>query len=827
MARVNGRFAKGTSGNAKGRPRRADSAKATIKRDGWINDATGHGTARDRRTLTRYGVDIVTDLEALNLWRSQFLAARIIEALPKKALSRGWTLKLDDKERAEAVTAQAEALGLAKAFVKAWMFERAYGGAAIFPVMSGALGAVSEPLEEGAIASVDALHVFEPQELQPVDYYKDLNRPEFGTPETYRLIPLAGGRGGYLGSQIIHASRLIVFPGTRVSRQTQPGQREGWGDSCLCRPKEVLDDFGLAWGSAATLVHEHGKGTLAMDGFADMMQQADGLEVFDRHMEAQQMAWNTLRMMVVDGKSTYTRSTGTLGGLSEVLNEFKSLMSAAAGQPVSLLFGVGQTGLRTGDADLDAWFDTVEADRTDHLPLFERLVRFQLLATAGPMSGVEPDVWSVEFPPLRSPSEKEIADTRKTDMERAKLAIDSGVASADDVAESFYGGDTYSGDIVVDWNRRKAQAAVDEERAAELEQDQAALEAMGRGVAPTEPDVPPAPEQERRADGPGYNPNRQKDGKFGSGPHHEQGKKYATLTDHERSFLALKGGDKAAAAALRGKTAAEVNALHDSVAKKLGVHDYQVRDAGKEYLAHKATTAPAAPGRKPAAPEHPTHEDAARQTREAHEARVVFDAKQQGRLPGERATGAHEIHDTEHDRLSQEFGKSIDHKELLATENYASTHMVWNINASLRGQPLPNPGGVYAAEIPRHVKDIDSALKKAPALGRDATVYRGVKGGTALDKLKPGDVFTDKAYGSTSTRPDFAHQFTGKSETTPGVLMRITLPKGTRAAAIPSPFARTEREILLPRGHSIRVDRVVKSSIPGGPTEMFGTLVER
>ena len=473
-----GRFRKGTSGNPKGRPRRARAAQTapTARRDGWQNSASGHGTSRDRRTLTRYGVDIVLDHEAAQLWRSEFLAAAIIEKRPKEAMRRGWSLKLDDKKMAEAISAQAEALALVRKFVLAWQYERAYGGAAIFPVLSGALDDLSAPLDEGAIASVDALHVFEPQELTPNTYYGDIRRPEFGSPETYRLTPLTSGRGGYSPSQIVHATRLIVFPGIQVSRQTQPGQREGFGDSCLSRPHAVLKDFGLAWGSAATLLHEHGKGTLTKDGFADMMSQDGGVEEFDRHMAAMELAWSTLRMNVIGEKDKYERSTGTLGGVAEMLGQFERLMSAAADTPMSVLFGVGSAGLRTGDDETRGWYASVEGDRADRLPLFERLVRMLLLATAGPTGGVEPEVWSVEFPPLHTPNEKEIAETRKLDMDRAVAAVNAGIASADDVAESFYGGDTYSGDIRIDWERRRAQAAVDAEPADALsDDDRAAL----------------------------------------------------------------------------------------------------------------------------------------------------------------------------------------------------------------------------------------------------------------------------------------------------------------------------------------------------------------
>lgn len=485
-----GRFQPGQSGNPKGRPPkvRADSVEPPAslvrastptarRRDGWINSSSGHGTTRDRRLLTRYGVDIVTDLEAQQLWRSEFLAAAIIEQGPREAFSRGWRFKCEDKELAEEVGEDVKRLGTTKVVVDAAQKENAYGGAAIFPVMSGSLGSLEEELDERGIASIDALHVLEPQELTPVDYYTDIRHPKFRKPMTWRFTPLTAGRAGFVQTVIIHESRLIILPGTQVSIQTQPGQRQGWGDSQLCRPWSVISDFGLAWGSAATLLHNHGKETLEMDGFANIMAQSDGVQEFDRYLEAMWSAWSTLRMNVIDGKSRISRATGTLAGVSDLLNEFKVLMAAAARRPVSVLMGQSQSGLRTGDDDTRTWYKTVEADRTDrwHPPL-EQLIRLQLLATTGPTGGKEPPMWSIEYPSLWSPSDKEVAETRKLDMDRATAAVGAGIASQDDVAESFYGGDTYSGDIHIDWERRKAQAAVQQMGAEDLtDEDRAAM----------------------------------------------------------------------------------------------------------------------------------------------------------------------------------------------------------------------------------------------------------------------------------------------------------------------------------------------------------------
>lgn len=531
------------------------------RQDSYQNKFTGHGTARDKRVFTRYGTEIVTDQEALDLWETEFLAARIIEAEPEEAYRRGWTFKHKDEELAEEIWNWADELGVEGAMVDAREKERALGGSAIFPVLDGALGDLSEPLDWNSISDVKALHVLEPRELQAIAFYESLDERGWSMPSMYMFQPLTSGFGNTFGSQPIHASRLIVFPGLRVSRQIRPGQRLGWGTSVLTRPKQVLADFGLAWASAATLLHEHGCGVLAMDEYAELMATAEGEEIVARRLATMLMSKSSLRALVIDSKDKYDKQASSLGGASELLNEFKVLMSAASdGMPVSVLMGQAPGGLRTGDDDTRTWYGNVERRRAKKLrPRHAHVMKFLLNSGSGPTGGKEPDHWSVEYPSLWSPSDAETATTRKTDMDRAVAAVGAGIASADDVAESFYGSDQYSGDIHINWNRRKAQAAaaqvgVDDigpddmaamgagEQGDLTDEERQQLEALQSefGTEDGEPE-PAEPEddeeddfgtedepdyaddgEEGRSDdmgAHGYNPYRAKDGKFGAGAH--------------------------------------------------------------------------------------------------------------------------------------------------------------------------------------------------------------------------------------------------------------------------------------------------------------------
>ncbi len=488
---TSGSFKPGRSGNPSG--------KAKLeRRDGWQNSYSGHGTSTDRRTLTRYGVDIVTDLEAMQLWRSEWLAKKIIEKRPQEIFRRGFTIETDSADPANIaeVITRSQELHLVPRFVLAEQYRTAFGGAAIYASMTGALGDLKEPLDETKIQSVDALHVFEPRELLPMSYYTDIASPKFGRPETYQLMPLQSGRmQSALTYQIIHETRLAIFVGTRVSRQTQAGQRESWGDSGLAPCKQVLADYGLSWGSAATIMHEYGHGILQMKGMTELLATKDGSDAVSKKLSVMEMYKSSLHALLIDADDTFTRAAMSLAGLSDVLKENAMVVAAAAGYPVTVLLGMSPAGMNaSGDNDVRNWYADVENYRSvETKPAVEQVLRWIMRSTDGPMAGKEPDVWCVEFPSLWSPSEKEEAERRKLIADTDVAYVNAGIAFDEDIARSRWGGDKYSAETTVDW------AAYDKRKAdAEAKQEIMAADAMLRKAQP--PTDPASPGGEQPAD---------------------------------------------------------------------------------------------------------------------------------------------------------------------------------------------------------------------------------------------------------------------------------------------------------------------------------------
>lgn len=450
----NGQFATGVTGNPKGRP-----PKRRSRRDGWSNVVTNVGTANDPRSGARYNATPVPTSEARKLWRTNDIAARVIETHPGEALRRWITLTIggpDGKEKSEAVLAALETIpgpsiignGAQASYLRVACYENGYGGGAIWPVFNDSAGGLEKPVVETGIHKIERLQVFEPRELRPVSYYQEIGHPKYGEPEVYRVIPLSG-RTAQGSQQLIHESRLIIFPGIRVTREELQGVEFGWGDNKLTRCADVLADFDLSFAGAAALLARFSELILKLKGLADLVSTNEDSET---RLQEMNKARSILNALVLDSEDSAERLTTSLTGYPETLDKLALRLSAAADMPVSLLLGQAPAGLNaTGDSDIRFFYDRVAQLQTKLKPLIEKLVRWVMLTL---FAGKEPETWSVDFPPLWQPTRKEDAEARKIQQEIDHGYIEDQVYSSEEVAKWRFGGDTYAYESTIDFNER-------------------------------------------------------------------------------------------------------------------------------------------------------------------------------------------------------------------------------------------------------------------------------------------------------------------------------------------------------------------------------------
>jgi hypothetical protein len=160
----------------------------------------------------------------------------------------------------------------------------------------------------------------------------------------------------------------------------------------------------------------------------------------------------------------------------------------------------------------------------------------------------------------------------------------------------------------------------------------------------------------------------------------------------------------------------------------------------------------------------------------------------------------------------------------------------WEINGLLRTGKVPKDSNSDKEEIDDWIKSLDNEIGKTSA-PRDLVLFRGTSGtGTEVfEKLKVGDIYTDKGFVSTTldikVAPEFMSTATGgKFDSRPiekGYVLEISVPKGSKALSVnnyfrkvsgrygPSGDIRKEDEHILPRNTKFKVDSVSSIDVRG------------
>lgn len=427
--------------------------RGVARADGYSNAVSDIGTWRDPNSYNTFSRNIISNEEARALWESNDIAAKVIELRPKHAWRAGMTLKMPDKALAEDVMGELESIpcgethGIAAAFRQAAFFENAYGGAAIFPVINDGAD-FSTPLSAGRMPRIANLLVLEARELVPQSWYRSIAEPKFGRPRTYRLNAFA--RGGMSKSNVlIHESRLIILPGIIVSRDQQSANY-GFGHSKLNRVTEALEQCGITWAGIASLMHRIEQGVLKLEGFDEMMRDDADMTVSDALLKMDRFR-SLVKMLVIGKNDDYQRLGVPLSGVPEILQQYMLRVAGAAETPATFLFGMSPAGQNaTGDSDTRWFDDSVGVEQRDHFgPRVEQLVRMHMMTNESVTRGREPDIWSVGWNPLRSLTEKEIAERNNTQADADVKYIDAQVLTPAIVRRNRFAGDTYSMETTV------------------------------------------------------------------------------------------------------------------------------------------------------------------------------------------------------------------------------------------------------------------------------------------------------------------------------------------------------------------------------------------
>lgn len=426
--------------------------------DGWVSALTGIGTVRDKRQSYGFATSMLDDWMLEELWRSNDMAARIIELPPEEMMRAGYRVCMgDDKDADEDIAQALEDLGVDEALQRVLCYQRALGGGALLLGVDDGYtdeDHMTRPLDETSIRSFEWVTPLSKREIIAHTYYDDPTERKFGEPKLYQLMSATAKSAGTL----VHESRVLAFPGTRVSRE-QVQMQAGWGDSVLVRVHETLRDFQTTWDSAAVLLQDFAQAILKLEGLAELLASnpTEGKLTLKDRIEGMSLSMSAVRMLVLDKEEDYERKATPLTGMPEMLDKFTVRLAASAGFPVTVLFGQSPAGLNaTGASDIRLWYDGLSSrQRKVMRPALMRLLRLLLSCKNGPTRGKLPPSWSLTFNPLYQLSDTEQAELRVKQSTVDLNEVNAGIVSPEEVAASRHGGDEWSWKTVVDWEERK------------------------------------------------------------------------------------------------------------------------------------------------------------------------------------------------------------------------------------------------------------------------------------------------------------------------------------------------------------------------------------
>nr|DAO21586.1 MAG TPA: Portal [Caudoviricetes sp.] len=379
--------------------------------DGFFNAFIGHGM-KSRDPFANYIYTpsrMMTHQECADLFTYNGIAQKIIIAPADEAVKEGFTLKNGPdelKDETAAVLSVLEELKWEQRFSTALSWDRLYGGGALLLMANDGAQTLEEPLNINVLKNIEQLIPIEAPNIvaEKTTLYGDARSQLYGLPEYYWVT------GYYGGSFRVHESRLLVFRGG-ILPNAQRREQNGWGAKVYERMYNDLMRYDTSLALALMALSRLSQSIMKLDGLAAKLATDEGERQVVKRTQLIDMVRHMMNTIVVDKDDEYSLENMTITGVTDILDQFQTALSAVTDIPVTVLFGRSPGGLNsTGKADFENYYNMVSRlQRRTLRPKLSRLI--DLLSKCSQYNICLPDKYTLEFNPLWQPTEKERADT--------------------------------------------------------------------------------------------------------------------------------------------------------------------------------------------------------------------------------------------------------------------------------------------------------------------------------------------------------------------------------------------------------------------------------
>lgn len=366
---------------------------------------------------TEYPLTRMTyDYALLNsLYRSNWVVQNVVGIIPDDMLREGFTvsgaISPQYQQELDRCLRQTQ---LYDRINEGMRWGRLYGGAAGLILIRGQED-LSKPLELDTIlpGTFAGLYIVDRWSgITPgMELVSDLADPDFGLPKYYDINMADGST-----VVSVHHSRIIRFVGRELPYLEKMAEMY-WGESEVeALYADVVKHDNVAANMAA-LTFRANVDSMEVENLDQLFSVAPTAiqQRFWNMMQAQNVLKSNFGMQLVNKGDSVKNTQYTFTGLQEIYDSMCLDLSGASRIPVTKLFGRAPAGLNaTGESDLQNYYDYVDTLRESKLrPILEKLLPIIAMSVWG---GVPEDM-DIQFPPLWTPTAKEVAEIAKAKAE--------------------------------------------------------------------------------------------------------------------------------------------------------------------------------------------------------------------------------------------------------------------------------------------------------------------------------------------------------------------------------------------------------------------------
>ena len=270
--------------------------------------------------------------------------------------------------------------------------------------------------------------IVEPMYSYPVDYTAD--NPLMDT--------FYNPRAWYVMGLRVHSTRLLSFVGRPVPDMLKPAYNFG-GISLSQLSMETVENW-LKTRKSVNRIISNFSTTALRTNMADVLSGDCGDDLLNRAQLFNDVRDNQGLMLLNNGDPNGESGTEgeelvqlntPLTTLDKLQAQAQEHMAAPSSMPLSILLGITPTGLNAStDGEIRIFYDHVD-DMKAKL-FYNNLMVVKTIIELSEFGAVDEDIY-IEFPPLWRQTDEEKAKNRKADAETAKVYVEIGALSPEDV----------------------------------------------------------------------------------------------------------------------------------------------------------------------------------------------------------------------------------------------------------------------------------------------------------------------------------------------------------------------------------------------------------